>query len=257
MNDKKNIIVFESSFQLSNYLVKKFKEISHQSLKRSGRFNIALSGGRSSIEFYSKLSAFEDSDVWLNTHIFMTDDNYVPKDDKESNYRIIKENLLNYINVPQENIHVINTEAESVALAAEEYKNDIISFFALNENGMPSFDLILLEVGEDGHVASLYPDDESVNDPKRIILPVSLNHLKHECISLTLSVINNARNVYVLLIGSKGSGIAKKVIDEHLAVPASKLKMYDGELSYLLDYEAASQLSHPQKYFYQDEPISI
>ena len=115
---------------------------------------------------------------------------------------MVKENLLNYVNIPPENVHPIATDQRNVDLAAEQFKNELVSFFDFAKNNAPRFDLILLGIGTDGHTASLFPDDERVDDPDRLVLPVSLPHLKRERVSLTLPVINNARHVIVLAAGA-------------------------------------------------------
>ena len=102
-------------------------------MQRTNRFTVALSGGRSPMEFYCKLSALKDFDLWSRTHIFLGDERFVPSDDSASNFKMIKENLLDYVNIPPENIHPISTDQKNVELSAEQFKNELVQFFEFKE----------------------------------------------------------------------------------------------------------------------------
>lgn len=244
MSQDRKILIFENTYSLTNYLVDQWVATARESIRRHNRFTVALSGGRSPMEFYCKLSALEDFSIWQRTHIFLGDERFVRQDDDNSNFKMIKENLLDYISIPPENIHPIATDQKNVDIAAESYKDEIVRFFEFRENNAPRFDLILLGIGTDGHTASLFPDDERVDDPGRLVLPVSLPRLKHERISLTLPVINNASYCVVLVIGSRKADIISEMIERNLQVPASKINPANGRLIYLLDKEAAQKLPY-------------
>lgn len=252
----RKILVFENSFMLTEYLLKKWKDVAGTSVCRSNRFTVALSGGRSPMEFYCRLSTFKDFGLWQKTHIFFGDERFVPLDHDSSNFKMIKENLLDYVNIPPQNVHPILTNQRNVELAAEYYKNQLEQFFEF-ENNAPRFDLILLGVGDDGHTASLFPGDNQIHETGRMVMPVSLPHLKEDRVSLTLPVINNARNVIVLVLGHKKSGIIKEIIEGKTDVPASKVDPADGRLFYLLDREAAGKLSYQDSYSHEDQAISF
>ncbi len=245
----KKILVFENTHILTNHLIKEWMRIADESIEMHGRFCAALSGGRSPVEFYCKLSGLRDLESWAKTHIFLADERFVPLDNKDSNFGMIKNNFLNFLDIPLENIHPIPTSEENVLVAAEEYKKTLLRFFPLKNNPIPRFDFILLGLGEDGHTASLYPQDNNVDDPNRIVLPVSLPHLKEERISLTLSVINNARYIFFLAQGKKKASIIKKVMEEKHSTPAAKVESAQGQLTFLLDKEAAAEFS------YLDSPL--
>jgi len=255
MTHKRKILIYENTFTLTNDFLKKWIEIAQQSVERNNRFTVALSGGRSPMEFYCKLSTFKDFDIWKRTHIFLGDERFVPLDSNRSNFRMIKENLLDYINIPPENIHPIATNQKNVKLAAEQYKNELINFFEFKETNAPCFDLILLGIGTDGHTASLFPDDEKINDPDQMVLPVSLPNLKEERISLTLPVINNARNVITIVLGSNKAKIFSEIIKGKSKLPASHIDVDNGQIIYLLDKEAAQKLSYQEAHSHEGQAI--
>ena len=255
MSQKRKILIFEDTYTLTNYLLDKWVAVAEESIARNNRFTVALSGGRSPMEFYCKLSSLEEFGFWQRTHIFLGDERFVGRDDSNSNFKMIKESLLDYVNIPPENIHPVATDRKNVDLAAESYKNELVHFFEFNENNAPRFDLILLGMGIDGHTASLFPDDERIDDPGRLVLPVSLPHLKHERISLSLPVINNARHVIGLVLGATKADIFSEIVEKNLRVPASKVSPADGQLTYLLDKEAARKLPYRESYSHEGQGV--
>jgi 6-phosphogluconolactonase len=82
-----------------------------------------------------------------------------------------------------------------------------------------------------------------------------LPHLKEDRISLTLPVINNARNVISLVLGAGKADIVKKIIKERSNIPASKVELKNGQLTYLLDNEAAQKLSFRDSYSHEGQAI--
>lgn len=253
---KRKILIFENSYTLTDYLIRKWVEMARESVARNNRFTVALSGGRSPMEFYCKLSSLQDFDLWQRTHIFIGDERFVPLDDNASNFKMIKKDLLDYINIPPENVHPVPVDQKNVDLAADHYKNELVHFFEFKDADLPCFDFVLLGLGTDGHTASLFPDDVQINDPGRLVLPVSLPHLKNERISLTLPVINNSRYVIFLGLGANKADILREIIEEKRDVPASKVDLTDGQLIYLLDKEAAQKLSYHDSYSHEDQAVS-
>ncbi len=252
---RQRILIFESAHALSNYLLEQWVQMAQEAVARNNRFTVALSGGRSPMEFYCKLSSLTDFSLWQRTHIFIGDERFVPWEDSSSNYKMIKESLLDYINIPPENIHPISTDQRNVDLAADQYKNELVQFFEFKDNNAPRFDFVLLGIGTDGHTASLFPEDERVDDPSCLVLPVSLPKLKHERISLTLPVINNAHNVITLVVGANKSEIAEQIIERGLKVPVSKVEPTDGQLMYILDKEAAQKLPYKDSYSHEGHGV--
>ncbi len=245
MNPHKEILIFEDSHSLTNHLIKQWCRIAQQAIADQGLFNAALSGGHTPMEFYSQLPLCEEFRLlWPKTHIFLGDERFVPWDDEGSNFRMIKANLLDRVPIPAHNVHPIRTHQESVAIAADEFKDDLMYHFACQKKRLPRFDLILLGVGEDGHTASLFPEMHLTQDESTLTQAVSLPRIKNERVSLTLPVINNASHVIFLILGARKAAIAKKIIDENFSCPASLIQpLRQGRLIYLLDKEAAQGLS--------------
>jgi len=257
MANNRKVLIFENTHTLANALVKKFVELAQYYIAKEGRFTAVFSGGPTPAEFFSKLSSMEDFRIWQRTHIFMVDERFVPADHHESNFKLMKDNLFNFANIPAQNIHSINTDCKNINVAAEEYKKEIVQNLDCSQNGLPSFDLIMLGVGEDGHSASLFSDDKNINDPRRVTLPVSLNHLKRERVTLTLPVINNAKHVYFQVQGLHKADIVKAVLEGSTDYPAAGVRPANGELVFFLDKKASHKLSYKDDYTLYDEAISV
>jgi len=257
METKRQVIIFENSYTLTNYLVKKWTEIIRQSVSQRGRATIALSGGQTPVEFYSKLSNIKDSDLWVNSHVFLADERFVSTQDKDSNFRMISENLLNFVDIPQDNLHPVNCEAKNIEAVADQYTSVLENFLEFRRNELPCFDLILLGLGDDGHTASLFPDDENYAVGNRLILPVSINRLKEERVSLSLPVINNADHCIFMVLGANKADIVQRLIEKNEDCPASQVKPSAGECIYLLDKESASKLNYLENYTLFEEGIIL
>lgn len=186
-------------------LLKKWREISKTAVEKNGKFTVALSGGKSPRGIYRKLSESKNLLPWKHTHIFQVDERFVPRRHPDSNYSLIKKNLLKNTHIPKRNIHPIGI-GKSAALSAARYEKDIRKFFNLKGKELPKFDLIMLGIGEDGHTASLFSTKDILNGKDKIAIATNPRNFNHERISLTLSVINNAEKViFITRIRLKGN----------------------------------------------------
>ncbi len=172
-------------------------------------------------------------------HFFWADERFVPHDHTESNYRVLKENLLGRIPIPSENVHPVGTDESSISISVRTYENEIKQFFQLSENKLPEFDLILLGMGEDGHTASLFPGTEVLKERDRLVASVRDQKHNYLRITLTLPVINKAENIAFLISGKNKASVVKKVIhDKDACLPASLVEQEKGNLFFLLDEDA-------------------
>ncbi|OGX37024.1 MAG: 6-phosphogluconolactonase [Omnitrophica WOR_2 bacterium RIFCSPLOWO2_12_FULL_50_9] len=243
---KREVLVFEDTRLLIRDLLKRWVALARAAIDENGLFNAALCGGCTPVEFYRQLSRLQNSSLWQKTHLFLTDERFVPPDDEESNFGMIQDSLLSRVDIPSANIHPMVKDPGDVCRACGEYAEVLQKHFVYPKNRFPCFDLILLGLGEDGHTASLFPQMPYHQDSPDTVVPVSLPRLKHKRISLTLSVINNSRHVLFLIMGAKKSRIVKDIIEGKKACPAACVNPIHGQLTYYLDKEAAQRLS-PRK----------
>jgi 6-phosphogluconolactonase len=151
---KSEVKTFKSAEDLYESAAKFVLKAALQAVEESGRFSIALSGGRTPVALYEKLTTrpIKEDMPWKKTNFFLGDERCVPPDHEESNFKMIEETLLSKISIPEGNIHRILAEIKPPEKAALLYEEDVRSFFGVDENNKaPSFDLIVLGLGIDGH----------------------------------------------------------------------------------------------------------
>jgi len=240
----KNVMIFDDENRMLKFLVEKWEDIAHEGIERRGYFSVGLSGGKTPIVFYQKLAEGENkSPFWKRTHVFLVDERFVPFKDKDSNYKMLRETLLAKIPIPQENIHPITTGRVNLEDSARDYEKDLKNFFKVSKGQFPNFDLILLGIGEDGHTASLFPGTRALSERRRLTAAVVADEMRHDRITLTLPVINHGEHVIFFATGANKAPVLKKIIagDDPL-LPASLVQPEGGELLFVIDREAGSQL---------------
>jgi 6-phosphogluconolactonase len=215
-----------------------------KALGARGSFTVALAGGGTPRGLYALLPMdhYADQVVWPAVEIFWSDERCVPPDHPRSNYRMALETLLSKVKVPPGNIHRMKGEDDPVA-AATAYEKGLREKLG----GAPRFDLILLGMGADGHVASLFPGSAALEEKDRLVA-VSRDPEGMARLTLTLPLINAARAVAILVSGEGKAEMLRRVLgagvrDEGL--PAQRVRPDSGRLIWILDQAAGSLLEPP------------
>lgn len=181
--------------------------------RKAGKpYSVALSGGRITQKFFaavvaqakSKRIGDGDTPSLPNTvHFFWADERCVPSDDPESNFKLADELLFSPLKVPENQIHRIRGE-DVPAAAVKAAEAELRQIALPDENGQPVLDLVLLGMGEDGHVASLFPNAslEVVNHPGPFLCVDDSPKPPPRRISLSYAAIVAARLVWVLISGA-------------------------------------------------------
>jgi len=236
------VIVFHDKAGLVSFVTRKWHDICTESLDERGCMTVALSGGNTPVDIYRALALCDFP--WGNIQIFQVDERFVPKDGKASNYRMIRETLLDVVSMPEKNIHVVDTSAPSPDDAAKVYEQELARFFRLKPGRFPRFDIIMLGLGEDGHTASLFPGNSLLDDTNHLAQAVILDSELHDRITITLQVINYARHIIFLIQGAPKAFALKKIVKEKdTTLPAARINPVDGELLFVADREAAGLLT--------------
>jgi 6-phosphogluconolactonase len=208
-----------------------------RSVASSGACRLALAGGSTPRGAYERLAVRDLSEEieWRKVTVFFGDERRVPPDDPSSNYRMAKEALLDRVSIPAENVHRIEGELPAAA-AAERYSVAL---------GTSPLDFVLLGMGEDGHVASLFPGSAEL-DSVASVLPASAPVPPHERVTLGLGAINRARTVALLVTGSGKASRVRDVFAERRdgcrTLPAARVSPTNGDLHWFLDDAAAAHL---------------
>ncbi|MFC1595287.1 6-phosphogluconolactonase [Gemmatimonadota bacterium] len=182
-----------------------------------GRASVALSGGSTPRRLYQLLaSPSEPALPWKHIHLFWGDERWVPADDPESNYALARETIMDAIDLPRENIHPVPTDSITAGDGAARYEEEVRTFFASSDGSgdSPTFDLVHLGVGEDGHTASLFPDDPALGETGRWVVPVTSPPWRppRERVTFTLPLINSARTVLFTASGSAKREVVRSIV---------------------------------------------
>ena len=235
------MLILKDSEALAQEAARRFVDLARAAMEARGRFSVALSGGSTPKRMYELLAEkpLQDSVAWANVYIFFGDERMVAPDTKESNYFLAVDKLLSHVPIPDENVFPYVTLGVSAEDAADLYAQELQTFFG---SGTPTFDLVFLGLGEDGHTASLFPDHEEATSPSGKLVAAVHDAPKPPPTRLTLTykTINSARNI-LFLVGGKGKIEAlRRIFKDQETLPATKVQPADGQLLWLLD-EAAAQ----------------
>ncbi len=218
-----------------------------QAVAQRGRFTIALAGGSTPKSLYNLLAANARATLpWDQMFFFWGDERHVPPTNPDSNYRMADETMLSKIPVAAGNVFRIAAENPDAAAAAASYEQTLRKFFQLEAGQVPTFDLILLGMGPDGHTASLFPGTAALQEKSRLVVPNWVEKLKASRITLTLPVLNGARCVMFLVSGTDKATVLRAVLEEDVPAeqyPSKLVRPGNGKLIWLVDRAAASSLS--------------
>ena len=208
-----------------------------------GVFHLALPGGTSPMMLYETLAFMAKEFPWQQTHIWLVDERCVPLSSKESNFNLLYDKLLQHVPVSPFHVHPMNVMLKNGLChphdkVAEHYEAELIRFL-----GPDQLDFVVLGVGADGHTASLFPRHKVLNITDRWI---SLSESGHDNnvrlrMTMTLSFLNKAKTVAVLILGDQKKEIVKTISSGDVDTwnyPVTGIHPVNGELAWYIDTEA-------------------
>jgi 6-phosphogluconolactonase len=202
---------------------------------------VALSGGGTPLGFFGLLAedARISSSAWKKTDVFWVDERCVDTEDPGSNYGNAKRVLLDRVPLDPENIHPMPSDLPP-GDGALLYQEELLRFFGCEAGGIPRFDLVLLGVGTDGHVASLFPDSDPQPGDGRLVMAVKGGTPDLWRLTLTLPVLNAAKHVMILASGREKAPVVQALLGKSAWEPlAVKVRPASGALSLVIDEAAA------------------
>jgi 6-phosphogluconolactonase len=241
-----SVEIFSAPEVMAEAAARLFAARAAEGVSARGRFAAALSGGKTPVALYSILAKppFALQIPWTRVHLFWVDERCVPPDHRDSNYRMVRELLLDHVPMPPANIHRMPGEMDPVEAAAL-YERGLRDFFVPPGAAFPVFDFIFLGLGEDGHTASLFPGARAVHESALWVLCHYADAQKGWRITLTPPVINSARMVVFLAAGSGRAAVLKDILEGPYrpdSLPAQVVRPAGGELLWMLDRDAAALL---------------
>jgi 6-phosphogluconolactonase len=194
--------------------------------------HIALTGGRTPELAYEEAAKREPD--WSKTEIWWSDERCVPPDDDLSNYALAKRTLLDRLERGPRAVHRIKGELGKEKAAAD-YEREL---------GDTAFDLELLGVGKDGHVASLFPNAPTLRQRKRVLPAKPGLEPFVDRVTLSIPALNSAREIVFAVSGAEKAEAARRAFASEPSpeTPASLVRARDGRTTAILDRAAAAKL---------------
>lgn len=223
--------------------------IGQAAIQASGRFLLSLSGGSTPKLLYDQLAApaYVDRMDWSKTVFLFGDERAVPPDHPDSNFGLAQKALFTPLRIAPTAIHRMRAEEQDLDLAARAYEGTIRLVAKTPAPAWPQLDLVLLGLGDDGHIASLFPDTTALNDRARLAVPNQSPKGVAARLTMTLGVINQASVVLFLITGGGKASMVRSILEPRSeterTLPASLVKPKNGRVIWLLDRPAASALS--------------
>lgn len=208
-----------------------------------GAFHVALAGGSTPKRLYQMLAMPDRQGEidWARVHVYFGDERAVPPEHADSNYRMVRESLLDHVPIPPDNVHCMRATPERVDQGATNYAA-VLRQHLPHAAGMPIFDLILLGMGADGHTCSLFPGTPILAERTRTVAPVHVEHLDSWRLSVTYPVLDAARHLLFLVAGSDKAARLRHVCrDETPPVPVQHIRPR-GTVEWYVDRAAAAEL---------------
>ena len=223
---------YNSYESLSNAAAHFFTVACQRSIAAHDKFTVALSGGNTPKRLYGLLATpeFGNNINWKKVFIFFSDERYVPHNDAESNFNMAAKALLDHISIPKKNIFAIpvsSTPAKD-SLAYEAAVKGITG------DKKFAFDLILLGMGADGHTASLFPGNEILNEKKRLVKEVFVQEKNMFRISFTLPLINQAKQILLLVSGEEKKQVLKKIVAKRSIARPFPVQLLKGDITWMI-----------------------
>jgi 6-phosphogluconolactonase len=239
------IRVFDGLEPLSWAAATRFEEQARVKAIEKKPFSVALSGGSTPKLLFELLASptFQGRVRWPSVQLFQVDERCVPPGDPQSNYRMIRQALLEATPLPEANFHRMAAERPDREQAAREYAEELGRVLRTAPGEWPRLDLVFLGMGPDGHTASLFPGTPALDERTLWVSPNFAAQLNSFRLTLTLPVLNAAAHVIFLVAGADKAETLRQVLEGPAGqFPAQLIQPGNGRLSWLLDESAAHLL---------------
>src|SRR5271170_1141443 len=187
------------------------------SVEARGRFNLAVSGGRTPWQMLRNLA---DEEVpWADVHVFQVDERIAPAGDPDRNLTHLRESLLSHAPLRAEQIYAMPVEEKDLEAAAKNYADTLQKI----AGAPPVLDLAHLGLGPDGHTASLIPND-SVLDATDADVALTGIYQKRRRMTLTYPLLNRSRCVLWVVTGVEKVEMLARLRDGDVSIPAGRIR---------------------------------
>lgn len=213
-------------------------------------FSLALAGGSTPKRLYQLLSEVPPGEIdWNRVLLLWGDERNVPPEHADSNYRMVKENLLDRIPIPAHNVLAVPDPGGDAQQAAQAYEQLLRGQLPAGEGKFASIDCVLLGMGDDVHTASLFPGTQAVHEQKLWAVGNHVPKLDTWRITLTAPLINAAKQVAFLINGANkmhALSLLWHAPPDPALLPAQLIRPHDGSLWFFLDKAAMADIPLPE-----------
>ncbi|HLY59332.1 MAG TPA: 6-phosphogluconolactonase [Terriglobia bacterium] len=243
---KPEIKIFPDLEAMSHAAARVFEDLANARASEGKKFCAALSGGSTPARLYELLASPNRTIPWDHVQLFQVDERCVPPDHPESNFKMIREALLQHISLPGSNFHRMEAENADRDAASRAYAQEITEVLHPEAGERPRMDLIFLGMGADGHTASLFPGSPALSEQEVWVRPNYSERLKSFRLTLTYPVLNAAAQVIFLVAGADKAETLRKILSSPQGspeFPAQGVQPANGQLNWYLDQGAARLLA--------------
>ncbi len=250
-NDNKRVVFCRDVNHLVEQAAELFVTRVQSAVASRGRCAVALSGCVTPMSMNALLASddFRRRVPWSKVYVFWTDEICTPANGRKTRYQLTHEALLSRVPIPKRNIYPMLVGYADCERAAAEYEQTLRAFFGLQAGELPRFDLIFLELGPDGHTASLFPGSSAVEETARLVAATYVRQLGELRMTLTAPVINSSASVVCLVAGENRAPMLRAALADDQQperLPLHLIRPEAGELFYLVDESAAAPLLRQQ-----------
>jgi len=241
-----NIEVYKDADHLCKELAEWITSLIEETLTRKDHFSLVLSGGNTPKKLHMLLasSPYRERIDWKKIHVFWGDERAVPFEDERNNAKMAFDTLLDKVEVPADQIHIMDTSFSSDA-AAMQYEEILNEYFGTDILPKKTFDLVLLGMGDDGHTLSLFPGTPVIHEEKLWVTSFFLKEQDMDRITLTKNIVNHAEHIVFMISGEGKSRALHQVLEGEKnpdLYPSQVILPTQGELHFFIDKAAASGL---------------
>ncbi|HUT28458.1 MAG TPA: 6-phosphogluconolactonase [Sedimentisphaerales bacterium] len=248
---KLNIVVEADGRGLAERAAELFFSDARRAMAGSGRFCVAVSRDTpgSFFELLGGQSRF-DNLRWQGIHLFWVDECCGPAKSRSGTGDLSAYGSVGKTHIPAENVHRICLEKRNCACAASIYEQTILNLVSPGENGMPCFDLIMLKMDSDGHIASLFPDTYGFFDTEDSVCVMYFMDGRYTRITLTNPVLCAASHIVILVCGKESGAILREILTsepDEVRYPLHAVWPILDKVTWLVDRNAGGFLKREQR----------
>lgn len=233
------LTIVDDARALAERAAGRFAAVVAAGVRSSGSARVSLTGGSTPRGAYELLGSppWSDSIPWGDVHLYWGDERHVPPDHKDSNYGMARDALVMRVAIPAAQVHRIRGELPPDEAAR------------LYERELPQrFDLLLLGLGEDTHIASIFPGSPVLQETKRRVAAPWVSHLKAYRITLTPPALLSASHIMMIVAGAAKAAAVATALEtpaDPVRYPVHLLRAAGDKVEWLIDRAAARALSSP------------